>query len=282
MITGGGPGIMEAANKGAAEAGGVSVGLGIELPFEQGLNDYVNLGINFRYFFARKTMFVKYAQGFIVMPGGFGTFDELFEALTLVQTRKVTSFPVVLFGSDYWQGLLDWARGSVLSYGCIAERDLALLKVTDDVEEAVGDHGRLPPSRLSHERDPRTADARLTPLTRPLHRVREGSDPCVSGWTWHDRRVEWFIAVVVVAALGVAAIVAAGGLGSMSAEPTRDVFRQDLPSDRALTGEDLQRSALRCGPARLLDEPGRRRAGPAQRRARRARPADRRARGPAR
>ena len=134
---------MEAANKGAAEAGGVSVGLGIELPFEQGLNDYVNLGINFRYFFARKTMFVKYAQGFIVMPGGFGTFDELFEALTLVQTRKVTSFPVVLFGSDYWQGLLDWARGSVLSYGCIAERDLALLKVTDDVEEAVADHGRL-------------------------------------------------------------------------------------------------------------------------------------------
>ena len=137
VITGGGPGVMEAANKGAAEAGGVSVGLGIELPFEQGLNDYVNLGINFRYFFARKTMFVKYAQGFIVMPGGFGTFDELFEALTLVQTRKVTSFPVVLFGSGYWQGLLDWARGSVLSYGCIAERDLALLRVTDDVEEAV-------------------------------------------------------------------------------------------------------------------------------------------------
>ena len=137
VITGGGPGIMEAANRGAAEAGGVSVGLGIELPFEQGLNDYVNLGINFRYFFARKTMFVKYAQGFIVMPGGFGTFDELFEALTLVQTRKVTSFPVVLFGSDYWQGLLDWARGSVLSYGCIAERDLALLQVTDDIEEAV-------------------------------------------------------------------------------------------------------------------------------------------------
>ena len=146
MITGGGPGIMEAANKGAAEAGGVSVGLGIELPFEQGLNDYVNLGINFRYFFARKTMFVKYAQGFVVMPGGFGTFDELFEALTLVQTRKVTSFPVVLFGSDYWQGLLDWARGSVLSYGCIAERDLALLKVTDDVEEAVAIMGDSRPT----------------------------------------------------------------------------------------------------------------------------------------
>ncbi len=146
VITGGGPGIMEAANKGAAEAGGVSVGLGIELPFEQGLNDYVNLGINFRYFFARKTMFVKYAQGFIVMPGGFGTFDELFEALTLVQTRKVTSFPVVLFDSGYWQGLLDWARGSVSGYGCIAERDLALLRVTDDVEEAVAIMGDPSPT----------------------------------------------------------------------------------------------------------------------------------------
>ena len=137
VITGGGPGIMEAANKGAAEAGGRSVGLGIELPFEQGLNDYVNLGINFRYFFARKTMFVKYAQGFVVMPGGFGTFDELFEALVLVQTRKVTSFPVVLFGSDYWQGLVDWIHGSVLGYGCISESDARLMQVTDDVEEAV-------------------------------------------------------------------------------------------------------------------------------------------------
>jgi uncharacterized protein (TIGR00730 family) len=137
VITGGGPGIMEAANKGAHEAGGVSVGLGIELPFEQGLNDYVNLGINFRYFFARKTMFVKYAQGFIVLPGGFGTFDELFEALTLVQTRKVTSFPVVLFGRDYWQGLFDWLQASALSYGCIYQRDLDLLQITDDPDEAV-------------------------------------------------------------------------------------------------------------------------------------------------
>jgi len=137
VITGGGPGIMEAANKGAAEAGGVSVGLGIELPFESGLNPYVNLGINFRYFFVRKTMFVKYAQGFVVMPGGFGTLDELFEALTLVQTRKVTSFPVVLFGSRYWQGLVDWFRSSALERGAIAERDLALMTVTDDVDEAV-------------------------------------------------------------------------------------------------------------------------------------------------
>ncbi len=137
VITGGGPGIMEAANKGAAEAGGVSVGLGIELPFESGLNAHVNLGINFRYFFARKTMFVKYAQGFVVMPGGFGTLDELFEALTLVQTQKVTSFPVVLFGTDYWQGLVDWFRGTALPRGAVAERDLDLLQLTDDVDEAV-------------------------------------------------------------------------------------------------------------------------------------------------
>ena len=137
VITGGGPGIMEAANKGAAEAGGVSVGLGIELPFETGLNPYVNLGINFRYFFARKTMFVKYAQGFVVLPGGFGTLDELFEALTLVQTRKVTSFPVVLFGSRYWAGLVGWLREAALVQGAISAPDLDMFTVTDDVEEAV-------------------------------------------------------------------------------------------------------------------------------------------------
>jgi len=137
VITGGGPGIMAAANKGAAEAGGVSVGLGIELPFESGLNPHVNLGINFRYFFARKTMFVKYAQGFVVLPGGFGTLDELFEALTLVQTQKVTSFPVVLFGSGYWQGLLDWFRDTALAHGSIAQGDLDLLSLTDDLDEAV-------------------------------------------------------------------------------------------------------------------------------------------------
>src|SRR5439155_18564007 len=108
VITGGGPGVMEAANKGATEAGGLSVGLGIELPFEQGINEWVDLGIDFRYFFARKTMFVKYAQAFVVLPGGFGTMDELFEALTLVQTKKVTRFPVVLMGSWYWGGLIAW------------------------------------------------------------------------------------------------------------------------------------------------------------------------------
>jgi uncharacterized protein (TIGR00730 family) len=128
---------MEAANRGAAGAGGVSVGLGIELPFESGLNEYVNLGINFRYFFARKTMFVKYAQGFVVMPGGFGTFDELFEALTLVQTRKVTSFPVVLFGSSYWQGLVEWLRASALEHGAVSAQDIEMLQITDSVDEAV-------------------------------------------------------------------------------------------------------------------------------------------------
>jgi len=137
VITGGGPGTMEAANRGASEAGGVSVGLGIELPFEEGLNDWVDVGINFRYFFARKTMFVKYAQGFVVMPGGFGTFDEVFEALTLVQTRKVTSFPIVLMGSDYWRGLLDWLRDTVLAERKIHAVDLDLLQVTDDVDQAV-------------------------------------------------------------------------------------------------------------------------------------------------
>jgi uncharacterized protein (TIGR00730 family) len=137
VITGGGPGAMEAANKGALEAGGTSVGLGIELPFEAGLNDYVDLGVNFRYFFARKTMFVKYAQGFIVLPGGFGTLDELFEAITLVQTQKVTSFPIVLVGSDFWQGLLDWLRRAALEHGTISAADLDLVHLTDDVDEAV-------------------------------------------------------------------------------------------------------------------------------------------------
>ncbi len=137
VITGGGPGAMEAVNRGASEAGGVSVGLGIELPFEQRLNDWVDVGIHFRYFFARKTMFVKYAQAFVIMPGGFGTLDELFESLTLVQTRKVTRFPVILYGTAYWAGLLDWIRGSVLPAGKIGEADADLLAVTDDVDEIV-------------------------------------------------------------------------------------------------------------------------------------------------
>jgi len=137
VITGGGPGVMEAANKGAARAGGLSVGLGIELPFEQRLNEWVQIGIDFRYFFARKTMFVKYASGFVVLPGGFGTMDELFEALTLVQTKKVTRFPVVLMGSAYWSGLLDWVRTTMLTDGKIGPADLDLIFVTDEPDEAV-------------------------------------------------------------------------------------------------------------------------------------------------
>jgi len=137
VITGGGPGIMEAANKGASQAGGVSVGLGIELPFEQGLNEWVDVGINFRYFFARKTMFIKYSQGYVVFPGGFGTLDELFEAITLGQTHKITRFPVVLFGSGYWRGLIDWLKGTVLAEGKVSEQDFAMLHLTDDVDEAV-------------------------------------------------------------------------------------------------------------------------------------------------
>jgi uncharacterized protein (TIGR00730 family) len=137
VITGGGPGAMEAANRGASEAGGLSVGLGIELPFEQELNEWVDLGISFRYFFVRKTMFVKYAQAFVILPGGFGTLDELFEALTLVQTRKVTRFPVVLLGTRYWAGLVDWIRDTMLANGTISKADLDLFTVTDDVGEAV-------------------------------------------------------------------------------------------------------------------------------------------------
>ncbi len=137
VITGGGPGTMEAANRGASEAGGVSVGLGIELPFESGLNDWCDVGINFRYFFVRKTMFVKYSQGFIVQPGGLGTLDEMFEALTLAQTQKVTAFPVVLLGVDYWSGLLAWLRETVLDSGKIAAADLDRLTLTDDLDEAV-------------------------------------------------------------------------------------------------------------------------------------------------
>lgn len=137
VITGGGPGIMEAANKGACEAGGMSVGLGIELPFEQGLNEYVDLGINFRYFFARKTMFVKYAQGFVVLPGGFGTMDELFESLTLVQTGKVTQFPIVLMGTEFWGGMIDWLRTQLAGSKKIAPDDLDLLTLTDDLDEVM-------------------------------------------------------------------------------------------------------------------------------------------------
>lgn len=150
VITGGGPGAMEAANRGCSEAGGYSIGLGIELPFEQGLNEWVDLGINFRYFFVRKTMFVKYSQAFVCLPGGFGTLDELFEALTLVQTRKITRFPIILFGTDYWSGLVDWMRSSLAGSGKISPTDLDLIQLTDSVDEVVriiqgetGDHANI-------------------------------------------------------------------------------------------------------------------------------------------
>jgi uncharacterized protein (TIGR00730 family) len=137
VITGGGPGIMEAANKGAISAGGISVGLGIELPMEQGLNDYVEIGLEFRYFFVRKTVFVKYSQAFVVLPGGFGTLDELFEAITLVQTGKITRFPIVLVGSDYWQGLRSWITQTMLPAGKISPGDPELIHVADDPIEVV-------------------------------------------------------------------------------------------------------------------------------------------------
>ena len=137
IITGGGPGVMEAANRGCREGGGLSIGCNIELPHEQSVNPYVDLGIEFHYFFARKTMFVKYASAFVILPGGFGTLDELFEALTLIQTGKVRHFPVVLVGADYWRGMVDWMRAVQLPAGAVSEDDIALLKVTDDPEEVV-------------------------------------------------------------------------------------------------------------------------------------------------
>jgi uncharacterized protein (TIGR00730 family) len=135
IITGGGPGVMEAANRGCREGGGLSIGCNIELPHEQGLNAYVDLGVEFKYFFARKTMFVKYADAFVIMPGGFGTLDELFESLTLIQTGKIRDFPVVLVGRAYWQGMLDWMRAVQVPAGAVSEGDLDLLKLTDDPDE---------------------------------------------------------------------------------------------------------------------------------------------------
>jgi uncharacterized protein (TIGR00730 family) len=168
VITGGGPGSMEAVNKGACEADGISVGLGIELPFEQRLNDWVDLGITFRYFFVRKTMFVKYAQAFVILPGGFGTLDEMFEALTLVQTRKVTRFPVILIGTAYWSGLIAWVRDVLVRSGKVNAADLDLITVLDDVDEAVAliqrSHAELSEQASAEERAQQaTAKAASTP-----------------------------------------------------------------------------------------------------------------------
>ena len=161
VITGGGPGIMEAANRGCQEAGGLSVGCNIELPHEQGLNPYVDLGVEFRYFFARKVMFVKYADAFVIFPGGFGTLDELFEALTLIQTKKIRDFPIVLVGSDYWSGLIDWIRDRLVAEAAIDKADLDLLRITDDPEEAC----RIVQTYVDGER---ARAARTAPGTQPI------------------------------------------------------------------------------------------------------------------
>jgi uncharacterized protein (TIGR00730 family) len=161
IITGGGPGIMEAANRGARDAGGLSIGCNIELPREQGLNAYVDVAINFRYFFCRKTMFMKYSEAFVLFPGGFGTLDELFEALTLIQTGKVQRFPVVLFGSVYWQGLLDWIRQRQLAEAKIDAADLALMRLTDSAEDACAwilDSYHNPPWQAARETVERTSN----------------------------------------------------------------------------------------------------------------------------
>jgi uncharacterized protein (TIGR00730 family) len=160
IVTGGGPGIMEAANRGAKDGGGKSIGCNIELPFEQGLNEYVDLGMEFRYFFVRKVMFVKYAEGFVIFPGGFGTLDELFEALTLIQTGKVEHFPVVLYGKDYWNGLLQWIREKPLYEEKVSPEDLDLLIITDDVEiacQAIVDSRRDREGREEREADERAS-----------------------------------------------------------------------------------------------------------------------------
>jgi uncharacterized protein (TIGR00730 family) len=169
VITGGGPGSMEAVNRGACEAGGISVGLGIELPFEQRLNDWVDVGVNFRYFFARKTMFVKYAQAFVILPGGFGTLDEMFEALTLVQTRKVTQFPVILFGSSYWGGLVDWLRNTALPGAKIGAADLDLVHVTDDIDEVIGRIDRAEAAHVDEE-----VEAAIEEAPAPNSRAHDG------------------------------------------------------------------------------------------------------------
>ena len=153
VITGGGPGMMEAVNRGAHEAGGLSVGCNIELPHEQQLNPYVDLGVEFRYFFVRKNMFVKYARGFVIFPGGLGTLDELFESLTLAQTGKIEHFPIVLFGSKYWNGLLDWMRAVVLAHSAMSEDDFDLMSVTDDPEEAAEMATRPLPVEVSEPRE---------------------------------------------------------------------------------------------------------------------------------
>lgn len=172
IVTGGGPGIMEAGNKGAREAGVLSVGLNIELPFEQHLNPYVDLAVDFRYFFVRKMMLVKYSEAFIIFPGGFGTMDELFESLTLIQTGKIKNFPVILFGSDYWTGLVEWLQNTMLAEGKIAAADLDLLLITDspmEVRDVVVQSIQEQQQRLQQEEGARQ-------VTRQVFKARPISD----------------------------------------------------------------------------------------------------------
>ena len=218
---------MEAANKGALEAGGTSVGLGIELPFESGLNPYVDLGVNFRYFFARKTMFVKYAQGFIVLPGGFGTLDELFEALTLVQTRKVTSFPIVLMGTDYWGGLLDWLRidGLVARHRSTPPTSTSS-RLTDDVDEAV--RARRPVATGDRPGDRRRVGRTGPPVVGAV----------LTGSTWHHRPVIWLALFVAVVVAVVTAAAVLGRVDGSLADATTTMSHVPLPEDQ-LTPDDI-------------------------------------------
>ncbi len=179
IITGGGPGIMEAANRGAKEAGGVSIGCNIELPFEQGINEFVDLGMEFRYFFVRKVMFVKYAEGFVIFPGGFGTLDELFESLTLIQTGKVEHFPVVLYGKDYWAGMLEWIREKPLYEEKISPEDLDLVTVTDDVDEACEAIARSHQNR-EQAREQLRREAASVDATREAVQAADHSDEVAS------------------------------------------------------------------------------------------------------
>jgi uncharacterized protein (TIGR00730 family) len=180
IITGGGPGIMEAGNRGAREAGAPSVGLAIELPFESTINPFVDYSIEFRYFFVRKTMLVKYAQAFVIFPGGFGTLDELFEALTLIQTGKIHNFPVVLFGSDYWRGLIDWLRDTMLAEGKVTEADLKLMTITDspaEVRDVILASSRQQDWGAEQEEDAREAKREALGQSTPFPRHPARPDP---------------------------------------------------------------------------------------------------------
>ena len=185
VITGGGPGVMEAANRGCQEGGGLSVGCNIELPHEQSINAYVDLGVEFRYFFARKTMFVKYADGFVILPGGYGTMDELFEALTLIQTGKIRHFPVILVGSAFFSGLLEWIKVKLLGEGMVSPDDLDLIQVTDDPKEVIeivrkaGRAGRRRDGAAPRQRSPRAARADSAPAMR-TRRLRAWRDRATS------------------------------------------------------------------------------------------------------